>query len=216
LAVPFGEYPDRYGFYHSLIFQLLFFPRTLVGEVWDRGRAYHIFSDLELALEGSAQNTKVTRQTTASLLIVVVIAMLLAGFLGLMIARLINRPIRKMMEAANKLAEGDIDLAIQADSRDELGLLMETFGRMVSNIREQAGAAEQIANGNLAIGLKAHSERDVLSNSLIHVAETLHSLVEETEKLTTASVAGRLSTRGEAQKFQGGYRAIVKGLAPDR
>jgi methyl-accepting chemotaxis protein len=41
---------------------------------------------------------------------------------------------------------------------------------------------------------------------------SLQGLVSETEKLTKAAVEGNLAIRGEAEKFEGGYRAIIRGF----
>ena len=42
--------------------------------------------------------------------------------------------------------------------------------------------------------------------------DTLRSLVEETNRLSHAAIAGELATRGNAENFNGGYRQIVEGV----
>jgi len=47
------------------------------------------------------------------------------------------------------LAEGDVDISIESSSKDEIGELIDSFGRMIDNVMHQAEVAEKIANGDL-------------------------------------------------------------------
>jgi methyl-accepting chemotaxis protein len=139
---------------------------------------------------------------------VVVIGIIVALFLG----GRISKPIRNLKELANKVAMGDVDVDTTTDLKDEVGELVIAFGEMVDNIKAQAKAAGRIAEGDLTVEIKARSDKDVLGFSMISVIETLRRLVTEAEMLTEAAVEGRLSTRGDAEAFQGGYKEIVAGV----
>ncbi|KJU82977.1 methyl-accepting chemotaxis sensory transducer, partial [Candidatus Magnetobacterium bavaricum] len=71
---------------------------------------------------------------------------------------------------------------------------------------------EKIAAGDLSVEVKTRSDKDIMSKSMLSVVETLRSLVAEAAMLTKAAVDGRLATRGNAGKFNGGYREIVDGV----
>ncbi len=55
-------------------------------------------------------------------------------------------------------------------------------------------------------------KEDELAPALNAISSTLRELDEETGKLTKAAVNGELEKRGNADKFKGGYREIVKGI----
>lgn len=76
-----------------------------------------------------------------------------------------------MVEAANKLAVGDINVNVDADTKDEIGSLAESFGRMIANIRGQALAAERIAAGDLTFEVNVKSENDLLGKKLSEMVE---------------------------------------------
>ena len=139
---------------------------------------------------------------------VVVIGILVALFLG----GRISKPIRNLKDMANKVALGDVDVDTQTNLKDEVGELIVAFGEMVDNIKAQADVAGRIAAGDLTVDIKARSDKDVLGLSMISVIETLRKLVSEAEMLTEAAVEGRLSTRGDAGAFKGGYKEIVAGV----
>lgn len=46
------------------------------------------------------------------------------------------RPVRLLYAAAGRLGEGDLDVVVQHQSRDELGALTDAFNRMVMRVRE--------------------------------------------------------------------------------
>jgi methyl-accepting chemotaxis protein len=66
---------------------------------------------------------------------VVIFAVVLALVLGTMIARLITRPLGKMVEAAGRLAAGDVDQRIEVQSADETGQLAEAFSALISTVK---------------------------------------------------------------------------------
>ena len=141
-----------------------------------------------------------------------IIGTLLAIFLGFLLAHMIKNPLQILIAATEKLAIGDVNVSVEVQSRDEVGMLAQSFRAMVENIKETASTAEMIATGNLAIEVKAKSEDDALANSMRNVVETLRGLVAEARMLSRAAVDGKLATRGNVDKFIGGYREIVQGI----
>jgi methyl-accepting chemotaxis protein len=71
---------------------------------------------------------------------------------------------------------------------------------------------KKLSAGNLAVSVTPKDDRDEISPAINKTAESLRGLVDEAKTLTTAALDGRLSTRGDAHKFQGGYREIVQGV----
>ncbi|MHB9012684.1 MAG: MCP four helix bundle domain-containing protein, partial [Ignavibacteriaceae bacterium] len=157
-------------------------------------------------------NTIAADSSSRNMLIFLIAGLLTAIGLGLFISRIIGNPVKKLSSIADKLAIGDINVSVNAKTKDELGDLERSFGFMIENIKAQALAAEKIALGDTSVEIKAKSEQDVLSKSMIKMADTIRSLVSEALMLSKAAVEGRLSTRGKAEKFQGGYKEIVAGV----
>ncbi len=149
------------------------------------------------------------------MLVIFGLALLLIIVLIVAVASRIVRPIKKLAEAAEQIAVGDVNVELEGtnkESQDEVGELALAFEKMVDNIKDQAHAAKQIAAGDLSMEFKPHSEKDVLGNSMLSVVETLQKLVQEANQMTTAAVEGKLENRGNADAFTGGYQDIVLGL----
>jgi methyl-accepting chemotaxis protein len=56
-------------------------------------------------------------------------------FLGIMITRSISHSIATVMDAADKVSNGDLTRTIKLDSRDEMGQMAEILNRMFKNLR---------------------------------------------------------------------------------
>lgn len=149
------------------------------------------------------------RYTMLILSIVVIVVGILAAIL---LGKIISKPIRKLREMANKIALGDINVNVETNLKDEVGDLVIAFGDMVDNIKLQTEAAEKIAKGDLSLEVTPRSDKDVLGISMVSVINTLRDLVKEADVLTEAAVEGRLKTRGDVERFQGGYRQIIVGF----
>ncbi len=141
-----------------------------------------------------------------------IVGFIVSVCLGIWLTISITRPVSQMVEVANKLTEGDVEQEIKHRSGDEIGILANAFRGMIDYIKGIATATVSVSRGDLSVELKPKSEKDVLSKSFVAVIESLKSLINEAGMLTKAAVAGKLDTRGDVSKFQGGYKDIVQGV----
>lgn len=68
------------------------------------------------------------------LLIVTLLIIFSAIWFGLYIAKSITGPLNKMALATRRVAEGDLNFVLEKESNDEMGLLVESFNTMTSNL----------------------------------------------------------------------------------
>jgi methyl-accepting chemotaxis protein len=145
----------------------------------------------DTARQASESNDAAAGVATLTMVIVVTAGVLIAITLGLLISRIISNPIKKMAEAADKLAVGDVDVNVQADTKDEIGSLAESFSKMIANIRGQAMAAERIAAGDLTIEVAVKSENDLLGKKLAEMVkrnnEVLTNIASASEQVAAGS-----------------------------
>jgi methyl-accepting chemotaxis protein len=149
-----------------------------------------------------------------SLTVGLAIAALVIIFFGVMvlIKWQVLRDLRTAIQHLETLSEGDTSQNLTVQRSDEIGLLSTSVNRMQESVRGKAQAALQMAGGDLGVEVPLVSERDELGKSLQKAINTLRALVDETRALTNAAIEGKLSTRGNVTKFDGGYRDIVQGI----
>ncbi len=129
------------------------------------------------AKQTSDANNSAAQNSIVTMIVIAVAGVILAILLGLFLSGIISRPINKMVEAANKLSLGDVNVNVEADTEDETGRLAEAFSGMVANIREQAFTAERIAAGDLAIEVNVRSENDLLGKKLYEMVENNNQIM---------------------------------------
>lgn len=128
--------------------------------------------EVELAGKTSQQNVETAEFSTIMMLGFAIAAILLAVALGIFISRLISKPVKELVTVADKLSLGDIKVSVEATTKDELGSLMNSFSKMIDNIRSQALTVEKIASGDMTIAVTARSEHDVLGIKLSEMVKT--------------------------------------------
>ena len=157
----------------------------------------------------------ITSGVTALRTIILIVALIVVALgvgMAVILGNVISRPIKNLSQIADKMALGEVDVAVNATTNDEIGDLMTSFGKMIDNIRNQSEVAERIANGDLTIEIVPRSKKDILSISMKSMADNLRALVNETQMLTASASEGDLTTRGNADSFHGGFKEIVEGI----
>jgi methyl-accepting chemotaxis protein len=112
--------------------------------------------------------------SAALLLAVMLITFILIRTL---VKKMIARPITALTQAADSLAEGSANISLTRHGNDEIGRLTDAFIKMAGCIRDQAGATERIADGDLSASIPVRSEKDVIGHSLNRLSENLNSFV---------------------------------------
>jgi len=78
-----------------------------------------------------------TRRRASQTVLMLLLAAALSVGLAALFARHLGNPLRRLTEAAQAVAEGDLTRSVTVDSRDELGSLAEMFAEMVDGLRER-------------------------------------------------------------------------------
>ncbi len=121
--------------------------------------------------------------------------MALAVVIGIVLARNIAKPIKAMAQTASGLALGDIDQEVTYTSRDEVGILADSFRALIGYQREMAKAAERISEGDLTVQVQPVSEKDVLGQFFAKMITKLRQQVDQlqTSALSLKAAASQLA-----------------------
>jgi methyl-accepting chemotaxis protein len=156
---------------------------------------------------GTAQSRT---QAATEAMIYRILLMSLLG-LGLMSAviffwfsRIIVRPLRRNMDFARKIGDGDLSGSLNVNSTDELGQLATSMNAMVASLEKVSSIAQQIAAGNLTVEVRERSEQDGLMIALRAMTRRLSEVVSNV-KFAADNVAGgsRAMSEGAMQMSSG-------------
>ncbi len=103
-----------------------------------------------------------------TLVIVTLLAVMSAIWLGFYMAREITTPIRHLTEGALKVAGGDYDFTIQQEGRDEIGFLVESFNKMTQDLQysqaQLAAAYRELSDSHTLISDQKRDMEILLTN----------------------------------------------------
>ena len=122
--------------------------------------------NISLAAEHLADTQRNYNELILIMYIIIAISIILAVVLSIVIAGTISKPVSQIVEAADLLALGDVNVNVKYQSKDEIGKLADAFSKMINNIRGQAHAAERIADGDLTVEVEVKSKNDLLGKKL--------------------------------------------------
>ena len=157
------------------------------------------------------------------------LAALLAVALGLWLAGRLTAPLRRLDEAARRIAAGDLAYRVKADSQDEVGDLALSFNRMAQSLEREERARQQmvadiahelrtplsVIQGNLealqdGVFPPSAENLDILAGE----TKLLARLVEDLQVLARAE-AGQLSLDRQTQEIQPLLEATVRRFQSD-
>jgi methyl-accepting chemotaxis protein len=155
-------------------------------------------------------NSEFKSQTTLMLTIIIVGIILALGF-GLIIASLISKPLVKLLVAANKIADGDLDVVIDNNAKDEVGRLAKAFRKMADNLNDIMtninAAADQVASGSKQVSDSSMALSQGATEQASAVEELSSSLEEISaqtqQNADSANQANQLAESAKGNAVQG-------------
>jgi methyl-accepting chemotaxis protein len=138
-----------------------------------------------IQVDANTQNSRII--IIGGILLAAAILMLI----GFLLSRNIALPLRELTRIAELIAAGDLSLSSTPGTRkDEVGILAQSFSRMILSLQNMANQAERIAAGDLSVGVAPQSGKDLLGNALARMAESL--------RRSTADIAEAVNLLGSS------------------
>lgn len=149
---------------------------------------------LDTALEKAEVEKEKATAISASLRMVLLISCIVVTIILIVFCEMTIKslavPINKLMQIAEKVANGDIEVDAKSESKDELGELARKFDNMIDNIKYQASVIQEIAKANYTVNVTPKSEKDVISRNLKYLVEYNNELFNKTKDAIYQVTAG--------------------------
>lgn len=139
---------------------------------------------VKLAKEKAEDNKQAANRAILMMSGIVVGSVVIAMALGLFIARIISRPVQQVVDAAGRIAGGDLTTEVAIKSKDEIGVLAKSFNAMAEHLNQTMGAINQAAEQVAAGAQQIAASGEVLSQGS---TEQASSIEEVTASMTEVS-----------------------------
>jgi methyl-accepting chemotaxis protein len=165
------------------------------------------------AMEKSGKDAEETVNGAIRLIMILgVIATLLTIVFAWVITRSITRPINEALNAASRLAEGDLTVKLESNSKDEVGQLMAAMQNMIAKLTQIIGevrtAADNLTNAAGQVSATAQSLSQSSSEQAASVEETTSSMEQMTASISqnteNAKVTDGMASKAAIEAAEGG------------
>jgi methyl-accepting chemotaxis protein len=167
-------------------------------------------TELMTAAGKSANET--AGQTQQLILLLAISAIVIAAAFAWWVTLSITRPVNEAVTAANALANGDLSVKIDVQSKDEVGQLMGAMQAMVAKLAQIIGevrsAADNLSNASGQVSATAQSLSQSSSEQAASVEETTSSMEQMTASISqnteNAKVTDGMATKAAREAEEGG------------
>lgn len=133
----------------------------------------------------SKNNTKSANTATLTMIIMMVLGIVASLVLGLYISAVIKNPLNKLVDCANEIADGNLDVVIDINTKEETGALANAFRTMTDNINNVMSninsASEQVAAGSRQVSDSSMA----LSQGATEQASSIEELTASIEEIAS-------------------------------
>jgi len=158
-------------------------------------------------------------QTHTRLLSVTVAALLLGVLAAWWIARQIVVPLRALLTAAHRIADGDLSRDIQEDRRDELGQLQQSIGQMTRNLRNLISgigdSARQIASAATQLSAVTEQTRAGVNDQkeeTDQVATAMNEMLATVQEVARHAEQASVAANEADQEASAGEKVVTQAV----
>lgn len=162
------------------------------------------------SLELESQQTQ--RWTFGLTAFLVILAAALAVATAFVITASIVKPLNSAVDAANRLAVGDVAVQIGSHSRDEIGQLLNAMGTMVSSLRRMGESANRIAVGDLDVEVIPNSERDVFGVAMQNMVNSLKRFAANADRIAAGDLTVDILPASPKDQLGNSFCTMAKNL----
>ncbi|HIJ94928.1 MAG TPA: HAMP domain-containing protein [Desulfuromonadales bacterium] len=172
-------------------------PYSLVSKMKEITESYHEFRQLKILKNPIRTGYIIT------LFLIAMVILFLAYWMGVYLANSMTKPLQELVDATHAVANGNLDVRIEAFSEDEIGMLVQSFNRMTEDLRAKQQALNvsnvELSRSNQEIERRRQYMEIVLHNVAAGVisvdregvVRTINTSAERLLSLTAANVLGR-------------------------
>jgi methyl-accepting chemotaxis protein len=154
-------------------------------------------------------------QNAALLLLglITIIVILALSQLSKFATRSLTEPLAAAVAAADRLAQGDMTVRVQATSEDEVGKLLRSMQEMVAYLGEMSAAADAISKGDLSMQVTPRSEHDTFGNAFANMTQYLRDMGAVADQMSEGNLTVQVTPRSADDSFANAFVSMIGTLS---
>ena len=142
-------------------------------------------------------------------LMITLLILFSAIWLGFYMARGITVPIQQLAEGTRRIAEGDLDFRVGVRAQDEVGFLVESFNRMTRELNDSQHKVQAVNENLKSTNIELDRRRQYIETILENIGAGVIS-IDKRGHITTFNKAAEDILKGDAnQIFGSSYKDIL-------
>ncbi|MBI3815510.1 MAG: HAMP domain-containing protein [Nitrospinae bacterium] len=198
---------------------LWFASADMVGKIGSIVNALEEYKQLKLLKNPIKLSYEIT------LLLITLLILFSAVWFGFYMAKGITVPIKELAEATKSVAEGNLDFKVNVKANDEIGMLVESFNQMTSDLKDGKMAIERANEEMRKTNIELERRKGYMETVLENIATGVISIDSHGRVSTINHAASKIlninpdEIKGESYKnaFDASYlnpvRAMIKGMS---
>ncbi len=139
-------------------------------------------------------------------LLITLLILFSAIWLGIYLARGITIPIQQLAEGTRRVASGDLNVRIRLDTPDEIGILVTSFNQMTAELRENRKRIEQANDDLKSTNFELERRRSYIEAVLENVGAGVISIDKKGLVTTFNNAAKRILGLSDANPMGSTYK----------
>ncbi|MFQ6112144.1 MAG: ATP-binding protein, partial [Nitrospinota bacterium] len=204
--------PGKGGKVLGLVAVTYYVPQSLTAKLADIRTAFENYKQMEI------QKDPIKASYVMTFLMIALLVIFAAIWFGFYLARGITVPIEKLAEGTRAVAEGNLDFKIDLKADDEVGLLVDAFNRMTSNLKRSGEKLEEAHRGLQRTNVELERRRSYMETVLQNIATGVIT-VDHRGRITTINKAAGKMLELDIERARGkSYLSLFSSeqLAPVR
>ncbi|ABK99007.1 methyl-accepting chemotaxis sensory transducer [Pelobacter propionicus DSM 2379] len=161
---------------------------------------------IELNVKGGQDEYQRAVELYNSSKVTIVVTLIVCVAIGMVLAfaisRMITVPLVAGVDAANRIASGDLTVDVRSSSSDEVGQLMSAMKHMVENLRTMIARTVEIAGSIASASTQLQSTSEQIATGAEEVANQTNTVATASEEMshTSTDIARNCSMAADASR----------------
>lgn len=167
---------------------------------------------VEMAKGKSDTNVSIANNSIIIMIVLLLVGVGIAVGAGIFISGLISKPIRKLTLIAGQIAQGDLNVSVNINTKDEIGDLANSYKEIITAVRALLDETEKLTqaalNGQLSVRGNVLAVKGGYAEIIKGVNNTLDAIVTPLNE--AQEVMKRIAVNDYTMKITGQYKGVLK------